>query len=385
MLHRLISKIRAYKKLSLLCGTILLVFFAFLSRDMSRAILVDILSDVPTETVVVAASAPTETVIPETPTPVPDPVSTDTTASETPIVPEVTPAPAVPGEAIISPPDTPTAAPEVSTPATVSAPVEAPPCAETVMSEPPPVAPAAPVIPATNEPAVPPSETVAPIENPIPAEPATNVVAPPPVDTPVENVTPAPAIDSAPTTIDSTTPAAEVVSPPVTAAPSVVDTAPACAPKQAITKAPEPIKEVPVEEPVVKKVEQNIPFVDLETPKTTAEKEIIIDTAASQSCNAESFHVEMQRGHSQVIPLLLQGSGGIDNTVKIGDEPKGTILTFVANGLKEITGISFDNLMISADIAPDAQEGSFNVPIIYSISSKNEVSNAMCQLNLVIQ
>lgn len=365
MFSRLILKLRAYRKLSVLSGALLLMFLVFLSRGASHTLFVDILSDIPPEIVETLVNTPTETVALETPSPVPS----DTIIVEAPIAPEVDPTTAISSETIIPPSDTSAVAPEVSTPVDTNIPIETPPCTETIMSDTPI---AIPDVSTIAEPIILPSDPVTPTENPVPTETATNVVTPP-VDTPVETTAPV-ATEAVPVPAITT---------PVT--PPEANITPTCALKQADVSALEPVKEAPVEEPVIKKVEQNIPFVDLEIPKATTEKEIIIDSAAAQSCDAESFHVEIQRGHSQVIPLLLQGTGSIDNSVKIGDVPKGAILTFVANGLKEITGISFDNLMISADIAPDAQTGSFNVPIIYSITSKNEVSNAMCQLNLVIQ
>lgn len=365
MFSRLILKLRAYRKLSVLSGALLLMFLVFLSRGASHTLFVDILSDIPPEIVETLVNTPTETVALETPSPVPS----DTIIVEAPIAPEVDPTTAISSETIIPPSDTSAVAPEVSTPVDTNIPIETPPCTETIMSDTPI---AIPDVSTIAGPIILPSDPVTPTENPVPTETATDVVTPP-VDTPVETTAPV-ATEAVPVPAITT---------PVT--PPEANITPTCALKQADVSALEPVKEAPVEEPVIKKVEQNIPFVDLEIPKATTEKEIIIDSAAAQSCDAESFHVEIQRGHSQVIPLLLQGTGSIDNSVKIGDVPKGAILTFVANGLKEITGISFDNLMISADIAPDAQTGSFNVPIIYSITSKNEVSNAMCQLNLVIQ
>lgn len=373
MFSRLILKLRAYRKLSVLSGALLLMFLVFLSRGASHTLFVDILSDIPPEIVETLVNTPTETVAQETPAPVP----TDTIIAEAPIAPEADPAAdVIPNETIIPPSDTSAVAPEVSTPVDTNVPIETPPCTETIMSDTPI---AIPDVSTIDEPIILPSDPVTPTENPVPTETTTNAITPP-VDTPVETTTPTPA-DTAPVATEAVP--VPAITTPVT--PPEANITPTCAPKQADVSALEPVKEASVEEPVIKKVEQNIPFVDLEIPKATIEKEIIIDSAAAQSCDAESFHVEIQRGHSQVIPLLLQGTGSIDNSVKIGDVPKGAILTFVANGLKEITGISFDNLMISADIAPDAQTGSFNVPIIYSITSKNEVSNAMCQLNLVIQ
>lgn len=302
------SRLKGLKKLPIL-GVALLSISIFAFKDIGHMLLVDISSDTPPET---AASVPAAE--PVTTAPVDTNIVATDPAAITPVA-EGTITPSPEG-AVTTPAEVPIEIKIIPVDAMPSAPIVIiPDCIPEVI--PPPVVPAV---------------LVAPVENVIPVVPT--------VETSVEVATPA---EASPTTA----PVEKIT----------VPTIPTCAPKQSIV--PEPPQEIPV-----KKVEQNIPFVDLDVPKPIIEKEVAIDSTAPQSCNAESFNIEIQSGHSQVIPLLLQGSNNADNSVKIGDVPKGTFLTFVSNGLTEITGINFDNLMISADVAPDAQKGSFNVPII---------------------
>jgi len=385
------SKLKTYKKISAFSGTILLIFLAFLSRDLTHTILVDILSATVVETIEAPFDPPIETTITETSNP--DQASTpdDIIPDETSVTSDIAPIATDLSQTDISI----DADPSVATPDVTGAPPETTSdCTDTITDEIPPVADDTPPTTPSSSSAESLSSAEAPKETPpvVDAPQMTNPVqteelATPLLEKPTEDL-PVVSTETITDIVSSVeeTPSETITSTSDVTTPEEVDAAHICIPKQATALVPEPIKTPPVtENPIVKKVEQNIPFVDLSTPKPTIKKEIIIDSAAAQSCDAESFHVEIQRGHSQVIPLLLQSSGSTDNSVEIGDVPKGAILTFVANGLMEITGISFDNLMISADIAPDAQTGSFNVPIIYSITSKNEVSHAMCQLNLVIQ
>lgn len=340
LLRYFLLKFKAMKKLTIL-GAVFLSFSVLAFGDINHMLLVDILSDTPTETI---ESIPVIEPVIEAPVdtnigPTDEIVSAPTETNTTPIV------DAEPVIPVLPIPDCEIAAPVV-VPIVVAEPVEIPveaPAPEVTAEILTPEIPAIVMAPEI------PTEVAIPTETPI-----VEVIAP--TETPAE----IPSVAE---------PVEEITTPAV----------PVCIPKQT-PSIPEPIDEMPV-----KKIEPAVPFVDLYVPEFITEKEITIDSTAVQSCTAESFVTEIQGGHSQVIPLLLQGSSNSDNSVKIGDVPKGSILTFVANGLTEITGINFDNLMISADITRDAQKGSFNVPIIYSVTSKNEVSNAMCQLNLVIQ
>lgn len=361
-LRYFLLKLKAMKKLTIL-GVVFLTFSVIALSDISHMLLVDILSDTPTETV---ESIPVIEPVIETPVDT-NVVATDETVSMS-LAEEIIPAT---GDIPTETSTIPIVDAEPATPAVVI-----PDCEPEVT---PVVAPVVAVEPAEKLAA----EIIIPVETSLEA-PATEI--PTPIDVPVIVATPeipAEAVVPAETpTVEVTTPVEVPTEIPAVVAPVeeiTAPTVPVCIPKQTAS-IPEPIEETPI-----KKIVPEVPFVDLYVPELTTEEKVIIDSTAVQSCNAESFVTEIQGGHSQIIPLFLQGSGSSDNSVKIGDVPKGSILTFVANGLTEITGINFDNLMISADIAPDAQKGSFNVPIIYSTTSKNEVSNAMCQLNLVIQ
>lgn len=366
-LHYFLLKLKAMKKLTIL-GVAFLTFSVFAFNDISHMLLVDILSDTPTETV---ESIPVIEPVIETPVDT-NVVATDETIS-IPLAEEIIPAT---GDVPTETNTTPVVDADPATPVVVI-----PDCEPELA---PVVAPAVAVEPIEK----PAAEVIIPVEASL-ETPTTEVSTeiPTPVDAPVI-VTP-PEIP-AEAVVPAETSTVEVVVPAETPSeiPDVVapveevtaPTVPVCIPKQTT-----PVVVKPIEETPVKKIEPEVPFVDLYVPELTSKEEVVIDSTAVQSCNTESFAAEIQGGHSQVIPLLLQGSGNSDNSVKIGDVPKGSILTFVSNGLTEITGINFDNLMISADVALDAQKGSFNVPIIYSVTSKGEVSNAMCQLNLVIQ
>ncbi len=113
-------------------------------------------------------------------------------------------------------------------------------------------------------------------------------------------------------------------------------------------------------------------------------RKIVIDPNATHSCTLSDFSTDLGNGTTQVSIMLTKANQpGVEN-LEIGSLPDGINVKIVATGSYTKTIEQKESsVLVLVSKQNGAQQGSFNIPILYTLKNPEKTSTAICQINIV--
>ena len=117
--------------------------------------------------------------------------------------------------------------------------------------------------------------------------------------------------------------------------------------------------------------------------KRVLDRKIIVDPAATHSCHAETFHLDISGISTSSAKIFFKEDEQASYTAEIGSLPDGINIMFEANNAYEYYPTQDDTSLVLKILNDDrANKGNFTVPIIFTKNLGHE-STIMCQINIV--